>query len=80
MLNTADGRIILATTRHRSGGPPFKIIYLVNETDPDKALEIVRTHTDPNVMNLHMDAWGPIPEAAIKALNLQPGEFVHFYD
>ena len=76
----ADGLIILAITLHRTGGPPFKVIYFVNETKPDKALAIVKAHTDPNVMSLQMDAWGPIPEAAIKALNLQPGEYVHFHD
>lgn len=76
----ANGRIVLAITQHRTGGRPFKAVYYVNEVDPDKAKAIVERHSDPNVHNLQIEAWGPLPEEAVNALKLAPGEFVHFYE
>jgi hypothetical protein len=75
----ADGQIVLAVFLHRGGGQRFKVIYIVNEADQTKALEIVKAHQDPNVLIKKIEAWGPLPEAAVKALNLQPGEFTHYY-
>ena len=45
------------------------------EENPMKAEAIVSTLMAPNESVV---AWGPLPEAAVKALGLKRGEFTHF--
>jgi hypothetical protein len=52
----------------------MRTVYYVNEENPEKAEAIVKSVMAPNEMVV---AWGPLPEAAVKALGLRPGEFTH---
>jgi hypothetical protein len=68
----ANGQVILVTTEPLSGEPPIRTVYYVAEEDPVKAEAIVGALMAPNEK---VEAWGPLPEAAVKALGLKPGEF-----
>jgi hypothetical protein len=46
----------------------------VAEEDPEKAKAIIGAMMAPNEK---VEAWGWLPEAAVKALELKPGDFKH---
>jgi hypothetical protein len=70
----ANGQVVLVTTEGLSGGPPMRTVYFVAEEDPSKAEAIIAKFMAPNEK---VEAYGPLPEAAVKALRLKPGEFIH---
>ncbi len=70
----ANGQVVLVTTEPLEGGSPVRSIYYVAEQDPAKAAAIVGTMMAPNEK---VEAWGPLPEVAVKALGLKPGDFTH---
>ena len=67
-----DGQVVLVTTEPLQGGSPVRSVYYVAEQDPAKAAAIVGAMMAPNE---RVEAWGPLPEAAVKALGLKPGDF-----
>ena len=69
----ANGQVVLITTE-LPDGPPVRSVYFVAEPDPAKAAAIVAAIMAPNE---RVEAWGPLPEAAVKALGLKPGDFTH---
>ena len=66
----ANGQVVLITTDPLGGGPPMRTVYYVAEEDPINAEAIIAAVMAPK-------AYGPLPEAAVKALGLKPGEFTH---
>jgi hypothetical protein len=70
----ANGQVVLITTELPDGRPPVRSVYFVAEGDPAKAAAIVAAIMAPNE---RVEAWGPLPEAAVKALGLKPGDFTH---
>ena len=52
----------------------MRTIYYVAEEDPSKAEAIIAAYMAPNEK---VQAYGPLPEAAVKALGLKPGSFKH---
>jgi hypothetical protein len=46
----------------------------VAEKDPEKAKAIIGAMMAPNEK---VEAWGRLPEAAVTALGLKPGDFKH---
>ena len=70
----ANGQVVLVTTEPLDGGPPIRSVYFVAEGDPARAEAIVAAMMAPNE---RIDAWGPLPEVAVKALGLKPGDFTH---
>ena len=52
----------------------MRTVYYVAEEDPAKAEAIIAKFMAPNEK---VEAYGPLPEAAVKALRLKPGEFIH---
>ena len=70
----ANGQVVLVTTEGLSGGPPMRTVYYVAEEDPAKAEAIIAKFMAPNEK---VEAYGPLPEAAVKALRLKSGEFIH---
>jgi hypothetical protein len=46
----------------------------VAEQDPEAAIAIIDAMLAPNEK---VDAWGRLPEAAVKALGLKRGDFTH---
>ena len=68
----ANGQIVLVTTEGLSGGPPTRTVYYVAEEDPAKAQAIIANIMAPNEK---VEAYGLLPEAAVEALGLKPGEF-----
>jgi hypothetical protein len=70
----ANGQVVLVTTEPLDGGPPIRSVYFVAEGDPARAEAIVAAMMAPNE---RVEAWGPLPEAAVKALGLKPGDFTH---
>jgi hypothetical protein len=71
----ADGQVVLVTTERLEGGPPLRVVYYVAEENPTKAEAIVSNLLAPNESVV---AWGPLPEAAVRALGLKRGEFTRF--
>jgi hypothetical protein len=71
----ANGQVVLVITERLGGGSPAKTVYYVAEENPAKAEAIVAVVMAPNEK---VEAWGPLPEAAIKALGLKPGEFRNY--
>ena len=69
----ANGQVVLITTE-LPDGPSVRSVYFVAEGDPAKAAAIVAAIMAPNE---RVEAWGPLPEAAVKALGLKPGDFTH---
>ena len=49
----------------------MRVVYYVAEEDPAKAEAIIKAFMAPNE---RVEAWGPLPEAAVKAIGLKPGE------
>jgi hypothetical protein len=72
--NMANGQVVLVTTERLEGGPVMRTVYYVAEEDPTKAQAIVAALMAPNEK---VEAYGLLPEAAVKALGLKPGEFRH---
>ena len=70
----ANGQVVLITTEPLDDGPPVRSVYFVAEGNPAKAEAIVAAMMAPNE---RVEAWGPLPEAAVKALGLKPGDFTH---
>jgi hypothetical protein len=70
----ANGQVVLVTTEPLAGGSPVRSVYYVAEQDPAKATAIIGAMMAPNE---RVEAWGPLPEAAVKALGLKPGDFTH---
>jgi len=70
----ANGQVVLVTTEPLGGGPPLRSIYFVAEGDPTRAAALVAVVMAPNEK---AEALGPLPEAAVKALGLKPGDFTH---
>jgi hypothetical protein len=70
----ANGQVVLLTTEPLGGGSPVRSVYFVAEGDPERAAAIVAAVMAPNE---RVEAWGPLPEAAVKALGLKPGDFTH---
>ena len=70
----ADGQVVLVTTEPLGGGSPVRSVYFVAEQDPERAAAIVATVMAPNEK---VEAWGRLPEAAVKALGLKHGDFTH---
>jgi hypothetical protein len=70
----ADGQVVLVTTEPLGGGSPVRSVYFVAEEDPEKAKAIIGAMMAPNEK---VEAWGRLPEAAVKALGLKPGDFKH---
>jgi hypothetical protein len=72
----ANGQVVLVTTERLEGGPPTRVVYFVAEEDPARAQAIIGAIMAPNE---NVEAWGPLPEAAVSALGLKPGEFKTFH-
>jgi len=70
----ADGQVVLVTTQPLEGGPPIRSVYFVAEQDPKKATAIIAAVMAPNEK---VEAWGRLPEAAVKALGLNHSDFTH---
>ena len=70
----ANGQVVLVTTEPLEGGSPVRSLYYVAEQDPAKAKAIVEAMMAPNET---VEAWGPLPEVAVQALGLKPGDFTH---
>ena len=70
----ANGQVVLITTEPLDGGSPVRSVFFVAEGDPERAEAIVAAVMAPNE---RVEAWGPLPEAAVKALGLKPGDFKH---
>jgi hypothetical protein len=68
----ANGQVVLVTTERLGDGPPMRTVYYVAEEDPARAEAIIATVMAPNEK---VEAYGPLLEAAVKALGLKPGEF-----
>ena len=68
----ANGQVVLVTTEPLEGGSPVRSIYYVAEQDPAKAEAIIAAMMAPNE---RVEAWGPLPELAVNALGLKPGDF-----
>ena len=68
----ADGQVVLVTTQPLDGGPPVRSVYFVAEQDPEKATAIIAAVMAPNEQ---VEAWGRLPEAAVKALGLKHSDF-----
>jgi hypothetical protein len=68
----ANGQVVLVTTEPLGGGSPVRSVYYVAEQDPAKAEAIIAGMMAPNE---RVEAWGTLPELAVKALGLKPGDF-----
>ena len=68
----ANGHVVLVTTEPLGGGTPVRSVYYVAEQDPAKAEAVIAAMMAPNE---RVEAWGPLPEPAVKALGLKPGDF-----
>ena len=68
----ANGQVVLVTTEPLGGGPPVRSVFFVAEGDPAKAAAIIAAMMAPNE---RVEAYGPLPEVAVKALGLKPGDF-----
>jgi len=69
----ANGQVVLVTTEPL-GSPPVRSVFFVAEGDPAKAAAIIAAMMAPNE---RVEAYGPLPEVAVKALGLKPGDFTH---
>jgi hypothetical protein len=70
----ANGQVVLVTTEGLSGGLPMRTVYYVAEEAPAKAEAIIAKFMAPNEK---VEAYGSLPQAAVQALRLKPGEFTH---
>jgi len=72
--NMADGQVVLVTTEPLDGSSPVRSVYFVAEQNPETATAIIAAMMAPNEK---VEAWGRLPEAAVKALGLKRGDFTH---
>ena len=70
----ADGQVVLVTIEPLGGGSNVRSVYFVAEQDPEKTKAIIAAMMAPNEK---VEAWGRLPEAAVKALGLKPADFQH---
>jgi hypothetical protein len=70
----ADGQVVLVTTKPLTGGSPVRSVYFVAAPDPEAAKALIAAVMAPNE---RIEVWGRLPEAAVKALGLKPGDFTH---
>ncbi len=70
----ASGQVVLVTTEPLGSGAPVRSVFFVAEGDPARATAIIAAMMAPNE---RVEAYGPLPEAAVKALGLRPGDFTH---
>jgi hypothetical protein len=68
----ANGQVALVSTEGLRSERSTRVVYFVAEEDPAKAETIIGAIMAPNE---RVEAWGPLPEAAVKAIGLKPGEF-----
>ena len=68
----ADGQIVLLTTNSLEGGEALRAVYYVAEPDPTRAEALIAALLRPNEK---VEAYGVLPEAAVKAIGLRPGDF-----
>lgn len=73
----ADGQIVLLTTDPLEGGEPLRAVYYVAEPDPARAEALIAAMMAPNEK---VEAYGVLPEAAVKAIGLKPGDFMRSED
>ena len=66
----ANGQVVLVTTEGLSSVPLTRTIHYVAEEDPTKAQTIIAKIMAPNQK---VEAFGLLPEAAVKALGLTLG-------
>ena len=71
-LEMANGQVVLITTERLGEAPATRTVYYVAEEDSIKAEAIVAAVMAPNETVV---AYGQLPEAAVKAMGLKPGEF-----
>ena len=69
----ADGQVVLVTTEPLDGSSPVRSVYFVAEQNPETATAIIAAMMAPNEK---VEAWGRLPETAVKALGLRPGDFI----
>jgi hypothetical protein len=69
-----NGQVVLVTTEPLDGSASVRSVFFVAEGDPTKATAIIADMMAPNE---RVEAWGPLPEAAVRALGLKPGDFTH---
>ena len=74
IVSMANVQVVLVTTERITGAAPVRVVYYVAEENPAKAEAIVRPLMTPDEK---VEAIGQLPEAAVKALGLKPGEFIH---
>ena len=67
-----NGQVVLVTTEPSDGDVAVRSVYFVAEGDPAKAEAIVAAIMAPNES---VEALAQLPEAAVKALGLKPGDF-----
>ena len=70
----ADGQVVLVTTEPLGGGSSVRSVYYVAEPDSETARAIIAAVMAPNEK---VEAWGRLPEAAVRALGLKCGDFTH---
>ena len=68
----ANGQVVLITTEQLGERPVTRTVYYVAEEDAVKATAIIAAVMAPNETVV---AYGPLPDAAVKAMGLTPGEF-----
>jgi hypothetical protein len=71
----ANGQVVLVTTEPLGGGPPVRSVFFVTEGDSAKAVAAVAIIAAMMAPNERVEAYGPLPEVAVKALGLKPGDF-----
>lgn len=68
----ANGQVVLITIEQLGERPVTRTVYYVAEEVPVKATAIIAAVMAPNETVV---AYGPLPDAAVKARGLRPGEF-----
>ena len=68
----ANGQVVLITTEQLGERPVTRTVYYVAEEDPVRAAAII---VAVMAANETVVAYGPLPDAAVKAMGLGPGEF-----
>ena len=69
-----SGYVVRVTTPRLGGGDPMHIPYIVVESDPQKAEEIIRTIM---TRDEKVTAIWPLPASVINDFGLKQGEFTH---
>jgi hypothetical protein len=69
-----SGFLVRVTTLQLGGGEPMLTEFIVAESDPLKAEQIIRAVMAPNE---EVNAVGPVSAEQIEAFGLKPGDFTH---